>query len=51
MQAAIEHFHHAMGELQKDTIHHTLAMRTVLTPAQAARFDRRIGQALTEQVP
>lgn len=51
VQAAVERFHDAMGELQKETILHVLAMRTVLTPDQAARFDRRIGEALTEQAP
>ena len=49
VQAAVERFHHAMGELQKETILHVLAMRTVLTPGQAAKFDRRIAEALTEQ--
>ncbi|MDX5393991.1 MAG: periplasmic heavy metal sensor [Caulobacteraceae bacterium] len=51
VQAAIDHFHHAMGELQKETILHVLAMRTVLTPEQAVEFDKRIGEALTEQAP
>ncbi|ACG77887.1 conserved hypothetical protein [Phenylobacterium zucineum HLK1] len=49
VQAAVEHFHHAMGELQKETILHVLAMRTVLTPEQAVKFDRRISEALTDQ--
>jgi Spy/CpxP family protein refolding chaperone len=51
VQSAVERFHHAMGELQKETILHVLAMRTVLTADQAAKFDRRISEALTEQVP
>jgi Spy/CpxP family protein refolding chaperone len=51
VQAAIERFHHAMGELQKETILHVLAMRTVLTPDQAQQFDARIAEALTEQAP
>jgi Spy/CpxP family protein refolding chaperone len=51
VQAAVERFHDAMGELQKETILHVLAMRTVLTPAQAAEFDTRIGEALTEPAP
>lgn len=51
VQAAVERFHDAMGALQKETILHVLAMRTVLTPGQAARFDRRVGEALTEQAP
>jgi len=49
VQAAVERFHHAMGELQKETILHVLDMRKVLTPAQAARYDQRIAQALTEE--
>jgi Spy/CpxP family protein refolding chaperone len=51
VQAAVERFHGAMGELQKETILHVLAMRTVLTPDQAKQFDARIGEALTEQAP
>lgn len=51
VQAAIERFHGAMGELQKETILHVLEMRTVLTPAQAAKFDRRISEALTDERP
>lgn len=49
VQAAVERFHHTMGELQKETILHVLEMRQVLTPAQAARYDQRISQALTEE--
>jgi len=51
VQAAVERFHHAMGELQKETILHVLSMRKVLTPEQAAKFDRRIAEALTEETP
>ncbi len=51
VQAAVERFHIAMGELQKETILHVLAMRTVLTPEQAVKFDRRISEALTDQAP
>lgn len=49
VQAAVERFHHDMGELQKETILHVLEMRKVMTPEQAAKFDRRISEALTEQ--
>ena len=45
--AAVDHFHSAMGELQKATIEHVFAMRAVLTPEQAARFDRTVVDALT----
>ncbi|MES2895957.1 MAG: periplasmic heavy metal sensor [Pseudomonadota bacterium] len=48
VQAAVERFHHTMGELQKETILHVLDMRKVLTPQQAAKYDRRIAEALTE---
>lgn len=45
--AAVDHFHAAMGELQKETIEHVFAMRAVLTPAQAATLDRAVVKALT----
>lgn len=51
VQSAVERFHHTMGELQKETITHVLSMRKVLTPEQAAKFDRRIAEALTEETP
>jgi len=49
VQQAIDRFHRAMGELQKETILHVLAMRQVLTPVQAARFDDTVVKALTEE--
>jgi Spy/CpxP family protein refolding chaperone len=49
VQTAVDHFHGAMGELQKETIVHTLAMRSVLTPEQAVRFDQAIVESLTEK--
>ena len=51
VQAAIDHSHAAMGALQKETMVHTLAMREVLTPQQAAVFDDMIVRSLTEQSP
>ena len=51
VQASVERFHHAMGELQKETIVHVLEMRRVLTPEQAAKFDARVAEALTETAP
>jgi Spy/CpxP family protein refolding chaperone len=48
VQAAIDRFHHAMGELQKETIVHVLAMRSELTPQQAAQFDDTVVRSLTE---
>ena len=47
--AAIDHFHDTMGRLQKLTVDHVFAMRGVLTPAQAAEFDRMIAEALTAE--
>ena len=47
VEAAVHHFHDAMGELQAETIEHVFAMRKVLTPDQRKRFDDKIGQALT----
>jgi Spy/CpxP family protein refolding chaperone len=49
VQAAIDRFHHAMGESQKETIEHVLAMRSVLTPQQAAQFDDTVVRSLTEE--
>lgn len=45
-EQAIGHFHAAMGELQEATVQHILAMRAVLTPEQAARFDKTVSDAL-----
>lgn len=51
VQQAVDRFHRAMGELQKQTILHVLGMREVLTPTQAAVFDDTVVKALTEDVP
>lgn len=51
VQQAVEHFHKAMGELQKETVEHVLAMRKILSPGQAVSFDRRVSEALTDQTP
>lgn len=48
VQASVDRFHHAMEELQKETILHVLAMRAVLTPEQAAKFDATVAKSLTE---
>lgn len=48
VQQAIDRFHQAMGELQKESILHVLAMRQVLTPKQAGVFDDTVSKALTE---
>jgi Spy/CpxP family protein refolding chaperone len=47
--AAVDHFHVAMGDLQKATIEHVFAMRAVLTPEQAQKFDRTVVDALTAE--
>lgn len=44
---AIDRSHDAMGQMQKETLEHIFAMRSVLTPEQAAKFDRAIVTALT----
>lgn len=44
--AAVDHTHRVMGEMQKETLEHLFAMRSVLTPAQAKRFDRAVTEAL-----
>ena len=46
VQAAVDHFHAAMGDLQKATITHVFEMRSVLTPAQAEVFDAAVVEAL-----
>lgn len=45
-QQAIARFHRAMGALQEDTIRHVLAMRALMTPEQAGRFDLLVDHAL-----
>ncbi|TCM20544.1 heavy-metal resistance protein [Novosphingobium sp. PhB165] len=45
--AAVDASHRAMGELQKATLEHIFAMRSVLRPDQAARFDAAVVKALT----
>lgn len=46
VQPAVDHFHDAMGDLQQATIAHIFEMRTVMTPAQAQRFDESLVDAL-----
>jgi len=45
--AAVDRSHRAMGELQKATLEHVFAMRSVLRPDQAQKFDAAIIKALT----
>jgi Spy/CpxP family protein refolding chaperone len=48
VQAAVDHFHTAMGDLQKATIAHVFEMRSVLTPAQAEVFDEAVVDSLRD---
>jgi len=45
--AAVDESHAAMGELQKVTLAHIFAMRQILRPDQADKFDRAVVRALT----
>lgn len=47
MAGAVDRSHQAMGLLQKQTLQHLFAMRAVLRPDQAARFDAAMVEALT----
>ncbi len=49
VQAAVDGSHQVMGELQKETLVHIFAMRQVLRPDQATRFDRVVVRALTAE--
>jgi Spy/CpxP family protein refolding chaperone len=43
---AVERLHAAMSQLQERTVEHVLAMRAILTPAQAQEFDAKVAKAL-----
>lgn len=45
--AEIDRSHRVMGLLQKETLSHIFAMRAVLRPEQAEKFDRAVVKALT----
>lgn len=45
---AIDAVHHSMGDLQKATLAHVFAMRSLLRPDQAATFDRLVAAKLTD---
>lgn len=47
VKAAVDRSHQAMGELQNETLEHIFAMRAVLKPDQAAKFDAAVTKALT----
>jgi hypothetical protein len=46
--AAVNASHMTMGALQKETLAHVFAMRQLLRPDQAARFDAAIADKLTD---
>jgi len=45
---AVDASHRTMGELQKATLAHIFAMRALLRPDQAVKFDAAVTKALTE---
>lgn len=45
--AAVDASHMVMGKLQKETLAHIFAMRQILRPDQAAKFDQAVVKALT----
>jgi hypothetical protein len=47
VSAAIDHTHLLMGRLQKETLEHVFAMRGLLRPDQARKFDEAVVKALT----
>ena len=47
VSAAIDQSHMVMGELQRATLEHIFAMRGLLRPDQAAKFDGAVVKALT----
>ena len=47
VSAAIDQSHMVMGELQRATLEHIFAMRGLLRPDQAAKFDAAVVKALT----
>lgn len=48
VQAAVDRSHAAMGTLQKETLAHIFAMRALMRPDQAQKFDAAVARALTE---
>jgi Spy/CpxP family protein refolding chaperone len=51
VEAAVDRCHEVMGRLQKETLAHVFAMRRLLRPEQAQKFDRAVVKALTEDTP
>lgn len=49
VRAAIHDFHHAMGELQLETIRYVLDVREILDARQREHFDATVTASLTDQ--
>lgn len=49
VRTAVDRIHFSMGELQKETLAHIFAMRAILRPDQAAKFDKVVVKALTTE--
>jgi hypothetical protein len=48
VSGAVDASHRTMGELQKASLAHVFAMRALLRPDQARRFDAAVTKALTD---
>lgn len=48
VNAAVDRSHEALGRLQKETLAYVFALRQLLRPDQAPRFDQAVVKALTE---
>lgn len=46
---AVDASHHSMGAVQKATLEHVFAMRAILRPDQAAKFDAALDKTLTAE--
>lgn len=51
VSAAIDQVHASMGELQKATVRHVFAMRSILNEDQQREFDRQVARSLTGSPP
>ena len=51
VSAAIDEVHTAMGELQKATVRHVFATRSILDEEQQREFDRQVSLSLTGPPP
>ncbi len=51
VSAAIDGVHASMGELQKATVRHVFAMRSILNEDQQRAFDQQVARSLTGPPP